>query len=235
LKPSASPARLRTVAVPDRRGENPASSSRPKLAVHLARQNRIRLLALSNDFPPGTGVRLWTLGHAHHRFEEVLKLLRSHEIELVVDVRSRPWVKWAGHFNREELEPALVRGGLEYAWRGDTLGGIPEGDRFYDEAGYTLYEPLVQEQWFMKGIAWVEYQAERCRLALICLEDEPERCHRHVLLARVLTERGAEVINVRGNGSIESYRDVELRLGRGQASLFEPIGVWRSPAPMRRN
>jgi uncharacterized protein (DUF488 family) len=181
----------------------------------------------------GTGVTLKTLGHAHDPLERFINALKDHQIGLVIDVRSRPWIKRAQHFNREALDPALDEKGIDYLWLGEHLGQRPEGDQFYDGEGYALYEPISQEPWFLKAIGRVEYEAERRRLALVCLEEEPERCHRYHLLGRVLVERGAEVEHIRRDGRIESQSEVAQRLGEAQTSLLNELNeVWRSPEPM---
>jgi uncharacterized protein (DUF488 family) len=190
---------------------------------------------LRDDIARGTGVTVGTVGHAHHPFEHYVELLQQHDIALVVDVRSRPYIRHAPHYNREALDPALTERGFEYLYLGEHLGQRPEGDRFYDDEGHTLYGEVAKEPWFLKAIGRVEFEAERQRVVLTCLEEEPERCHRYHLLGKVLCDRGARVLHVRRDGTVESQQEVSQRRGEGQASLFgdaEPQ-MWRSPDPMR--
>lgn len=189
---------------------------------------------LRADLPGGTGVTMWTLGHAHHAWDHYLALLGSTGIELVVDIRSRPYSRYAEHFNRERLQTALESAGLRYLWLGKRLGQRPASDEFYDAEGYVLYGRLAAQKWFLKDIGRIEHEAGQQRVALTCLEEEPERCHRYWLLGKLLVERGADVRHIRRNGSIERQAEVGHRLGVTQESLFEPApGVWRSPMPMR--
>jgi hypothetical protein len=176
-----------------------------------------------------------TIGHSHDPLDAFLERLKRHEIALVVDVRSRPWIRRAEHFNREALAPALEDRGFDYLWLGEHLGQRPEGDQFYDHEGHTLYDRVVLEDWFLKAIGQVEYEAERRQVVLMCLEEEPERCHRYHLLGRILTKRSASaVVHVRRDGRVETQAQVAQRLGEGQASLFAAAPeVWRSPEPMR--
>lgn len=181
---------------------------------------------------PGT-TTVYTVGHSHDPEAQFLALLRQHGISLVVDVRSRPWIKRAQHFNREAIEPALRAVEIDYLWLGDHLGGRPDCDRFYDSEGYALYQPISEEPWFMKAIGQVEYEAERRAVALVCLEEEPERCHRYHLLGRALRARELEVCHLRRDGQIESQAAVAERLGEGQTSLLAGEPVWRSLTPQR--
>ena len=187
---------------------------------------------LTADVARGTGVELWTLGHSQHEPKHFLDLLRQHEMELAIDVRSIPY-SYVERYNREALERLLADCGLAYDWRGRDLGGIPPDDSFYDAEGHTLYDPLAATGWFQKAIGGVEFAAERQRLALVCVEEPPERCHRHYLLGRVLTGRGAAVHHIRANGAVEDHAQVEARLTPTQGSLFGEDAIWRSPEPMQ--
>ena len=66
-----------------------------------------------------------TIGHSDHDFADFVRLLRDHDITLVVDVRSQPYSRWTPQFNREALARRLQNEGLAYRFMGDTLGGRP--------------------------------------------------------------------------------------------------------------
>lgn len=189
-------------------------------------------LDLRSDVPRGTGVKVWTLGHSHHPLELVLRRLAEHDIQRVVDVRSRPYVRRAPQYNPPELGTSLARGGVAYAWLGDKLGQRPEGDRFYDAQGYTLYGELLKEAWFMKAIGLLEHDAGQERVALLCLEEQPERCHRWALIGKLLSDRGAQVLHIRREGTVQSQQEVDYIAGVAQDSLFADERVWRSPESM---
>jgi uncharacterized protein (DUF488 family) len=184
----------------------------------------------------GSGVTVWTLGHAHHPFDYYVQLLGKHNIERVVDVRSVPYAKHAPHFNRDDFEHALSKRDIGYLYLGAYLGQRPSEARFYDDDGHTLYEELVKERWFLKAIGQVEHEAAQQRLALTCIESKPEECHRYHLLGKVLAERGAAVVHIHRDGSLETQQDVGQRLNEGQGALFddEEPQVWRSPTRMAR-
>lgn len=178
---------------------------------------------------------VYTLGHAQGSFEEFTRILGAWQIALVVDVRSKPWLKWAKQFNKEEMEALLPGAGIEYLWLGEHLGGRPEGNQFYDADGHALYQPICEEPWFLKAIGQVEYEAERKGVALVCVEDVPEQCHRYHLLGRVLGEREMNVAHIRHSGRLESQSVVAERIGEGQISLLGTTPVWRSPERQRQS
>ncbi len=57
----------------------------------------------------------------------------------------------------------------------------------------------------------------------MCSEENPSRCHRHLLIGRVLRERDVPVSHIRGDGRIETETDLAARESSSdlQPSLFE--------------
>ena len=181
----------------------------------------------------GDAPTIYTVGHGQGSVGEFAAALQAQEITLAVDVRSKPWLKWAKQFNKEPLESALSEAGFEYLWLGEHLGGRPEGDQFYDAQDHALYEPISKQPWFLKAIGRVEYEAESRGVALFCVEEKPEKCHRYHLLGRVLSEREANVVHLRRGGAEESQAAVAARTGEAQTSLLGETPVWRSLEPQR--
>ena len=54
-------------------------------------------------------------------------------------------------------------------------------------------------------------------------EENPVNCHRHLLIGRVLTEMGLEIIHIRGDGSLISDEEVSAADSDegGQLALFD--------------
>lgn len=74
---------------------------------------------------------IYTIGHSNHEIERFIELLKGAGIHTVVDVRSQPYSRWAGQFNREGLARMLERAGFAYRWMGDALGGRPADSSLY--------------------------------------------------------------------------------------------------------
>lgn len=174
---------------------------------------------------------IWTLGHGQRSFDEYAEMLTDHDIEHIVDVRSKPVSRFKPHFNRDRLRAALTEVEFAYSYLGDKLGGMPSDDSYYDAAGHTLYAPLSREPWFIEAIDEIERLAATHNVAMTCLEEEPERCHRHLLLGKALTDRGIDIQHIRHAGYLESQQELDQRLGVTAASYADD--VWRSPIPMR--
>ena len=184
---------------------------------------------------------VFTAGFSNLPLERFLANLRAYDIQMLVDVRSKPFASYTPHFNKDQIEAAARAAGLGYRYMGRELGGMPEDPLFYDDAGHVLYHRLAAQPWFEQGIARVLTDLRRgTRLALTCGEDDPRHCHRRLLLGRVLRERGIGVAHILANGGLiaEAELQDEERKAPRQLSLFgeteEPEREWKSTRPMRR-
>lgn len=171
--------------------------------------------------------RIWSIGHSNHTFERFLELLRTNKIEVVVDVRSHPASRFSPQFNRETLRQRPANAGVKYGFLGRELGGRPDGDEFYDDDGHMLYGRFARTALFHNGIDRLEHGIDGFRVAMLCSEEDPTHCHRRLLITRVLSERGIEVLHIRGNGTVQT----ESVLGGGeQGDIFGGFEerAWRS-------
>ena len=179
--------------------------------------------------------RVFSIGHSSHTLETLLDLLRAHEVELVVDVRSAPYSRYAPHFARRTLEPSLSEAGITYLFLGRELGGRPGEDEFYDDQGRVLYWRVARTPAFQDGIEHLEQKVTGVRAAILCSEEDPTGCHRRLLVGRVLAERGIAVEHIRGDGRLVSEAELaagETRARRSddrQLDLFDGAETtWRS-------
>jgi uncharacterized protein (DUF488 family) len=170
---------------------------------------------------------------------DFLGLLRQHGIEAVADVRTVPRSRYVPHFNAGQLREALARCAIGYLPFGQELGGRPAGDEFYDQEGHVLYGRLAASPLFQTGLDRVLAGAQTSRVALLCSEEDPSRCHRHLVIGRVLRDRGVAVSHIRRDGRIETEADLAARdiSENPQGTLFgggPGEGPWRSPRPVSR-
>ena len=167
--------------------------------------------------------RIFTLGHSRHPIERFIELAKTHGVELIVDVRGRPFSRFNPQFNRERFRAALAAAGIDYAWMGETLSGRPEATEFYGADGEVLWDKLRDWPPLHDGLAEVMRKSRDTTLALVCAEEDPLRCHRRFLLTPPLAAQGAEVVHVRGDGRLESEPEVAAREKprRRQKDLFD--------------
>ena len=162
---------------------------------------------MSESFYP-----VFTVGHSNHPPETFINLLLRHGIDEVADVRSAPYSRYTPHFNYEPLQQALDDIGIAYAYLGGELGGRPADRSCYDSDGRVLYDRVAETTQFDDGIRSVIRAADERRVALLCTEKEPLECHRTLLVARALAERGVPVAHILASGGLESHGDAMARL-----------------------
>lgn len=168
-------------------------------------------------------MKVYTVGHSNHTWEEFLLLLERHRIDAVADVRSRPYSRYVPRFNKSEIQRKLQAAGIAYAFLGRELGGRSENPSHYLD-GRVCFEQLARDEAFGYGIERVLEGAGKYRIALLCAEKDALDCHRGVLVARRLRERGVEVLHILADGTIEPHKETERRmlagLGMAETDMF---------------
>jgi hypothetical protein len=159
-----------------------------------------------------SGARLLSIGHSNHTIEALIALLRAASVTAVADVRSRPYSGRYPQFNRPELESALSKHDVHYAFLGDCLGGRPNQMSLYDDEGRVDYERVRKTAGFQRGLERLIDAGEAHRIAMLCAEEDPLDCHRGLMIAPALVERGVAPLHMRGNGEVETNDAMEQRL-----------------------
>lgn len=166
---------------------------------------------------------VFTIGHSTHPIEAFLDLLRAHGVTAVADVRSAPFSRFNPQFNKDALEHSLRSHGIKYVFLGRELGARSEDPSCY-EGGRIQYSRLARTDLFESGLERVLRGSHEHRLALLCAEKEPLECHRTLLVARALAERGVAVDHILANGKLERHESALARLldvvGLPQQDLF---------------
>lgn len=158
-----------------------------------------------------TSNSIFTVGHSTHPFELFLSLIRKHGVTAVADVRSRPFSRFSPQFNRDALDPQLRENGIRYVFLGRELGARSDDPACY-EKGRVRYDRLAQTEVFRQGLDRVMAGAREHRIALMCAEKEPLECHRTLLVARALHDRGVDVSHILAGGSLEAHAGAMRRL-----------------------
>ncbi|MEZ6137167.1 MAG: DUF488 domain-containing protein [Pirellulaceae bacterium] len=174
---------------------------------------------------------IFSIGHSNVEQNQFVQLLQQHAIEVLVDVRTSPYSRYTSHFNREVLKAAIEPLGIRYLFMGEQLGGRPTGDDFYDANGHVLYSRVAEADFFLSGVERLKLGGQKFRVAMMCSEEDPTVCHRFLLVSRVLSDQGETVTHIRGDGSLQTDR--ELRISKAdlaQQLLFPELEqeTWKS-------
>ena len=150
-----------------------------------------RLPGVVNSKAPPSDVL--TIGHSTRALDEFVALLKAHAVTQVVDVRTVPRSRHNPQFNKNTLPKALKKAGLEYVHMPD-LGGLrrakPDSlNLAWRNASFRGYADYMQTPEFEEQIEALLQMAKKHRIALMCAEAVPWRCHRS-LISDALIVRG---------------------------------------------
>ncbi len=164
---------------------------------------------------------IFTIGHSNHDVATFLKLLTDNSIQVVVDVRSAPYSRYVPQFNKREIETAILDAGFKYIFMGDSIGGKPSDPQYSDQNGKVNYAGLAESEKFQQGLnRLTKGLQDGWLIALMCAEEDPFKCHRHLLIANELElKRNVPVRHIRFDGSkIRAKKHMEEY--NGQLRLF---------------
>jgi uncharacterized protein (DUF488 family) len=140
-----------------------------------------------------------TIGHSTRPLGTFVELLQAHGVTLLADVRTVPRSRHNPQFNQDSLPESLKAAGIEYVHI-PGLGGLRHARRDsvntgWRNEGFRGYANYMQTPEFEKSLEKLIDQARRRRVAIMCAEAVPWRCHRS-LIADALTARGVQVEHI---------------------------------------
>ena len=127
---------------------------------------------------------MYSIGHSSRDIGEFVNILRTYGIDLLVDVRIRPYSSRFPHFSKESLEETLRKENIGYLH-------LPQIGGFRRE-GYANFTRTEQ---FRTAINRIVKLIRERRVALMCAERDWRRCHRR-FIADHLTRLGIEVVHI---------------------------------------
>ena len=141
---------------------------------------------------------IWTIGHSNHKWEFFRDLLLTYKIDMVVDTRTYPGSRWAPFSNGNTLRRLLRDMSIEYDYRGGGLGGRPKDRRLLDVRGKPDYAKMALSAEFRNDVDLLcRHAADGRRVALLCSEESPDKCHRKLLVGKALKEKGVGLVHIR--------------------------------------
>jgi len=143
--------------------------------------------------------RLWTIGHSTRSAEEFNQILKAHEIEALIDVRTFPGSRRYPQFNKQQLASALPENGIAYFHLAE-LGGRRQTRKdskntAWKNQSFRGYADHMETTEFQLGIERLLEIVSVRRTAIMCAEALWWRCHRS-LISDFLKVRGVEVIHI---------------------------------------
>lgn len=138
---------------------------------------------------------VWTIGHSTRTLEAFESLLTAHSLERLVDVRTVPRSRHNPQFNKQTLPSALRSIGIQYLHL-PGLGGLrharPDSPNMgWRNLSFRGYADYMQTPEFVESLDQLVTMARHERVAIMCAESVPWRCHRS-LIADALLVRGVQ-------------------------------------------
>jgi uncharacterized protein (DUF488 family) len=173
-----------------------------------------------------------TIGHSTRTVEEFIGLLQAHAVSRVVDVRTVPRSRHNPQFNKASLPGSLKKAGLDYIHM-PGLGGLRHAKRDslnvgWRNASFRGYADYMQTPEFAKSLEELIQLANQDRIALMCAEAVPWRCHRS-LIADALLVRGIRMEDIMNPTSRQVHTLTSFAKVRGTTITY-PAEVSRRNA-----
>ena len=176
-----------------------------------------------------------TIGHSTRTLAEFIGLLQAHGANRVVDVRTVPRSRHNPQFNKDSLPGELKQAGLGYVHL-PGLGGLRHAQLDSRNAGWRNasfrgYADYMQTPEFEQSLGALIQLAKQDRIALMCAEAVPWRCHRS-LIADALLVRGIRTEDIMSATRRQVHTLTPFAIVRG-VTITYPAEASSPPRPAR--
>jgi len=158
--------------------------------------NAVNEKLLPLDWPAGA---VFTIGHSTLPIEGFVSLLHTFGIEQLADIRTVPRSARNPQFNSEALAYSLKQENIAYVSL-PALGGLRRPGKNslntgWRNEGFRGYADYMQTEEFQEGLKSLIARSRQKRVAIMCAEAVPWRCHRS-LVADALAIRDIAVFEI---------------------------------------
>jgi len=137
---------------------------------------------------------IFTIGQGKKNIENFLNILSEFKINLLIDIRSKPYSKILV-FSQDKLSNILKTRDIKYLYLGNELGGENIKDVFRNNKG-SLFDILNKES-FREGLKKLWKLKKNYKICLFCAEEDPLECHRFLCIGAILKLKGnIEIVNL---------------------------------------
>ena len=151
---------------------------------------------------------VFTIGHSTRPIDDFIHLLKSHGVQRLIDVRTLPRSRFNPHFDITRLPASLRAAHIRYTHL-PGLGGLRRPHRDSPNAGWRNksfrgYADHMQSAAFKRSFERCLKLASAERVALMCAEAVPWRCHRS-LIADALVVRGIDALEIASDTRVRPH------------------------------
>jgi uncharacterized protein (DUF488 family) len=173
---------------------------------------------------------LYTIGHSTRSIEDLIRALRAHGIQTLVDIRAFPASRRLPHFNREALEQSMQTAGIRYVWM-KGLGGYRKKSREDSpntglrNASFRNYADYMLTPEFEEAMQTLLSLAENSCTAYMCAERVWFQCHR-MLISDWLVAHGHTVLHIDAEGAPKPHRLTREAQVMGNQVVYRPESLF---------
>lgn len=137
---------------------------------------------------------IFTIGHSTRTTREFIRILKAYDIEMLVDIRHYPGSRYCPQFGKSRLRNNLNRNHIEYIHL-LALGGRrrmnkdSELNAGWRSAQFRGYADYMQTKDFKNGLKELIQVTKSKKVAIMCSEAVPWRCHRSMVGDALLTHK----------------------------------------------
>lgn len=152
---------------------------------------------------------IWTIGHSNHTLDKFIIILKSFQIEYLVDIRRYPGSRRYPHFNKDALQTSLLREHIQYSHEID-LGGRRTPKQSSKNTAWRVdafrgYADYMETELFKSSVQRLQGLALKARTVYMCSEALWWSCHRS-LVSDFLKVRGWQVMHIMDKDKAEEHR-----------------------------
>lgn len=154
-------------------------------------------------------ITIFTLGHSTHSIEEFLTILKTYNIQELIDIRTIPKSRHNPQFNADALKNSLYNHHIGYRHM-TALGGLRRTHKdsintAWRNASFRGFADYMQTKDFAQGIEKLIEIAHQKTTAIMCAEAVPWRCHRS-LIGDALLVRGIIIEDIYSQTSAKPHK-----------------------------
>lgn len=156
---------------------------------------------------------IYTIGYRGFDIDDFIVVLLDHQVNILIDVRSKPYCKHHPWYDKPTLEETMKKVGIDYQNYIHEFGGRQEDECLYDETGVISYEAFAASKQFQSGVEKVRRHLSKGNtITFMCAEEEPLECHRAIMVARAFHESGYPVIHLLPGHREKTHSELEMEL-----------------------
>ena len=168
---------------------------------------------------------IFTVGHSTLPIERFIALLKMYGIKCLADIRTVPRSRHNPQFHGDALADALKTENIDFVPL-PALGGLRHARKNspntgWRNKGFRGYADYMQTEAFAEGLATLIQMSRQKRVAIMCAEAVPWRCHRS-LVADALGVRGIPAVEILSESSYRMHKLTPFARVEGTQITYPP-------------